>query len=217
MSSAQIAVQEVHVLNLDANPLAGIGSIVTAGSPEDESLNRAPGQMAFLWIHQFLDYPKKPYIATGRYYFRGARCEYLQRHPASTVVLIPLGMSASVIFVAPDVDGEPDLSQVKAVLLDGRSGVVINPGVWVRYAYPVGEFADFAYVSARVDPEEDIERIDLEERYGTVLEWRFGPPRQDGVKLSPGGAALALPPRLPPGTQLGPGGVIMRTADEEPR
>jgi hypothetical protein len=171
--------------------------------------------MAFLWIHQFLEYPKQPYIATGRYYFRGARCEYLQRHPGSTVVLIPLGNSSSVIFVAPDLDGEPDLARIKAILLDGSVGVVINPGIWVRYAYPIGEFADFAYVSARVDPEEDIERIDLEQRYGLVLEWCFGPPERAGLKLSSGGAVLALPSRLPSETKFGPGGVVIRSQDQE--
>jgi hypothetical protein len=171
--------------------------------------------MAFLWIHQFLDYPKQPFIATGRYYFRGSRCGYLQRHPGSTLILIPLASTASVIFIAPDSEGEPDLAEVKAIFLDGRSGVAVNPGVWVRYAYPVGEYADFAYVSARVDPADDIEHVDLEERYQTVLEWQFGPPGPEGVELSPGGAVLALPPRLRSDAKLGPGGFIMRSKEQE--
>lgn len=211
-----ISVKRVAVGQLGQSALGDLGSVVEPGSVADESLNRAPGQMAFLWIHQSLSYPRDPYIATGRYYFRGARCEYLQRHPESTVVLIPLGGTQSVIFIAPDSDGQPDLGQAQAIFLEGDRGIVINPGVWVRYAYPVGAFADFAYVSARVDPEEDIERINLEERFGTVLEWYFGPPTADGVELSRGGAVLSLPQRLPAGTRLGAGGRILRDDNEEP-
>ena len=211
----ETTVHRVAVRQLDDDSLGDFGSIVAAGSVTDESLNRAPGQMAFLWVHQFLDYPARPYIASSRYYFRGSRCEYLQRHPASSVVLIPLGVTQSVIFLAADADGKPDLSTVRALYLDGQRGIVINPGVWVRYAYPVGAFADFAYVSARVDPEEDIERVNLEERFETVLEWFFGPPEQAGVTFSSGGAVLGLPGTLPPGTRFGPGGRIIRDDEEE--
>lgn len=211
----ETAVQRVPVRQLDDDSFGDFGSIVAAGSVTDESLNRAPGQMAFLWVHQFLDYPAQPYVASSRYYFRGSRCEYLQRHPASSVVLIPLGITPSVIFLAADNDGDPDLSTARALYLNGQRGIVINRGVWVRYAYPLGAFADFAYVSARVDPEEDIERVNLEERFETVLEWYFGPPEQAGVTFSPGGAVLALPGTLPPGTRFGPGGRIIRDDKEE--
>jgi ureidoglycolate hydrolase len=210
-----IAVRRIAVRRLDEESLGDSGSIVTPGSVTDESLNRAPGQMAFLWVHQFLDFPAKPYIASSRYYFRGARCEYLQRHPESTLVLLPLGATPSVIFVAGDAGGEPDLSVARAILLDGKRGVVLNPGVWVRYAYPIGEYADFAYVSSRVDPRDDIEHVYLEERFGTILEWYFGPPEQDGVTFSTGGAVLGLPERLPPGTRLGPLGSIIREDSQE--
>ena len=139
--------------------------------------------MAYMWVHQFLTYPKPAFIATCRYHYRGARCEYLQRHPESTVVLIPIDGNPSVIWLAPDRDGLPDLDRAEAVLLDRRRGIVLNPGLWIRYAYPVVDTADFAYVSARVDPEDDIERVYIERDHGTVLEWYFDAPAGDGVQL----------------------------------
>jgi ureidoglycolate hydrolase len=203
-------VRRIAVQDLDDVEFSRFGSIIGAGEVDDPSLNRAPGQMAFLWIHQSLAYPSAPYIATGRYYFRGNRCEYMQRHPGSTVVLVPIGGHPSVIFVAPP-GNEPSLEDVVAVRLDGDRGVVINQGVWMRYAYPLVGHADFAYVSARVDPEDDIERFNLEEKLDAVLEWVYAAPTGQDVRLSPGGAVVGLPHKLPAGTVLGPGGLIQRS------
>jgi hypothetical protein len=181
-----------------------------AGETDDPTLNRAPGQMAYMWVHQFLTYPKPPFIATCRYLYRGARCEYVQRHPASTVVLIPLDGHPSVVWMIPDRDGRPDLDEAEAVLLDGHRGIVVDPGVWIRYAYPLVDTADFAYVSARVDPEDDIERVYLERDSGVVLEWYLDAPDGPGVRLTPGGAVLGLPSRSGTDLELGVGGVIVR-------
>ena len=204
-------VRRVPVRPLDTESFKRYGSVIEAGATDDPSLNRAPGQMAYMWVHQFLTYPKPAFIATCRYHYRGARCEYLQRHPESTVVLIPTDGNPSVIWLAPDRDGLPDLDRAEAVLLDGRRGIVLNPGLWIRYAYPVVDTADFAYVSARVDPEDDIERVYIERDHGTVLEWYFDAPAGDGVQLTPGGAVLRLPSKDGRDLDLGVGGVIVRS------
>jgi hypothetical protein len=163
-----------------------------------------------MWVHQQLQYPKTPFIATCRYYARGARCEYLQKHPASTVVLIPLDGNPSVIWVAPDRDGEPDLAGARAFLLDGRRGVVVNPGVWIRYAYPILATADFAYISAREDPEDDIVRRQIERDDGVVLEWYIAAPAGEGVELTAGGAVTRLPAPDGRDLELGIGGRVVR-------
>jgi ureidoglycolate hydrolase len=204
-------VRRVPVRPLDTESFKRYGSVIEAGATDDPSLNRAPGQMAYMWVHQFLTYPRPAFIATCRYHYRGARCEYLQRHPESTVVLIPIDGNPSVIWLAPDGDGVPDLDRAEAVMLDRRRGIVLNPGVWIRYAYPVVDTADFAYVSARVDPEDDIERVYIERDHGTVLEWYFDAPAGDGVQLTPGGAVLRLPSKDGRDLDLGVGGVIVRS------
>jgi ureidoglycolate hydrolase len=206
----QIDVRRVAVEPLDAATFSPFGSVVEPGKTDDSTLNRAPGHMAYMWVHQQLDYPKQPFIATCRYHFRGARCEYLQRHPASTVVLIPLDARPSVIWVAADRAGDPDLATARAILLDGRRGVVVNPGIWMRYAYPILDTADFAYISARDDPEDDIERRDLERDDRVVLEWYIGPPDGDGVGTTEGGAVTRLPAPDGRDLEMGIGGRIVR-------
>jgi ureidoglycolate hydrolase len=204
------ALRRVPVRPLEPSSFARYGSIVEAGAVDDPSLNRAPGQMAFMWVHRDLQYPRMPFIATCRYIYRGARCDYVQRHPESTVVLIPIDGKPSIIWFLPDANGLPDTERAEAILLDGTRGIVISPSTWIRYAYPVTDTADFAYVSARVDPEEDIERAYLERDQGTVLEWYFDLPLGKGIETTPGGAVLKLPLRGSDELKLGVGGVIVR-------
>lgn len=205
-------VRRVPVRPLESHAFARYGSVVEAGAVDDPSLNRAPGQMAFMWVHRDLVYPRMPFVATCRYLYRGARCDYVQRHPGSTVVLVPVDRRPSVIWFLPDMDGRPDVEQAEAVLLDGTRGIVVSPNTWVRYAYPVTDAADFAYVSARLDPEEDIERVYLERDHDTVLEWYFDLPRGEGIETTAGGAVLKLPLAAGRQLDLGVGGVVMRAS-----
>src|SRR3989442_1376177 len=87
---AEFDIRRIQVLPLDSQAFNRYGSVVEPGRVDDPSLTRAPGQMAFMWVHQPLQYPKPPFFATCRYYYRGARVEYLQQHPESTVFLVPL-------------------------------------------------------------------------------------------------------------------------------
>jgi ureidoglycolate hydrolase len=207
---AAFEVRRVQVRPLDSEAFKRYGSVLEPGRVDDPTLNRAPGQMAFMWVQQMLRYPKPPYFATCRYYYRGTRVEYLQQHPESTVFLVPLDGNPSVIMLAPDLEGQPDVDAVEAVLLDGRRGIVVNPGVWIRYAYPILNTADYAYVSARIDPEDDIRRVYLDHDRGLVLEWYFGAPSEPGVVLSESGAVLRLPAKEGIELKLGVGGTIVR-------
>ncbi len=207
---SEIKVDRVAVRPLDTDEFRRYGSVIEPSGVDDPKLNRAPGQMAFMWVHQFLKYPKPPFIATCRYHYRGSRCEYVQQHPESTVVLIPLDGKPSVVMLMPDRDGMPNVDAAEAVLLDGRRGIVVDPGNWLRYAYPILDTASYTYISSRVDPEDDIRRVNLETEMGLVLEWYFGPPDLPGVKLSPSGAVIGLPSPEGRDLELGVGGVVIR-------
>ncbi len=209
---AEFEVRRIQVQPLNTEAFKRYGRVVEPGRVDDPTLNRAPGQMAYMWVHQLLQYPKPPYFATTRYYYRGARVEYLQQHPESNVLLVPLDGNPSVVMFAPDKDGEPDLDGVQAVLLDGHRGLIVNPGVWLRYAYPILETADYVYVTARIDPEDDIRRVYLDRDHGIVLEWYFGAPTAAGVTLSESGAVLGLPAKEGVELELGVGGKIVRQA-----
>jgi ureidoglycolate hydrolase len=191
-----VRVLRVPVHQLEAARFARYGTLVQAGDVDADNLNRSPGQMGFMWVHRMLQYPRPPFLATCRYYYRGLRCDYLQRHPESTVVLVPVGRHASIIVLAPTAhDGGPALDEAEGFLLDGSKGVVVEPNTWIRYAYPLFEFADFVYVSARLDADQDIEHVYLDRDRGVVLELALPTPEGQGVRRSAGGAVVALPRR----------------------
>ena len=108
--SDEIRVRQLPIEHLDPTMFEPFGAVVGPETADSPHLNRSPGNMGFLWIQRALEFPKQPYLGALRYYYRGMRCEFLQKHPASTIVLIPLGGQASVIYVALD-DGsdQPDL------------------------------------------------------------------------------------------------------------
>jgi ureidoglycolate hydrolase len=196
------AVVRLPVQPLDAALFEPFGAVIGPESPESPRLNRAPGNLGFLWIQKALEFPRQAYVGSLRYYYRGTRCEFLQKHPESTVVLIPLGYAPSVIYVAID-DGRdrPDLTTVRAFLLEGGRGVILHRGIWIRYAYPLGRFADFAYLTQRVDPatanvSDDVVRCRLDETFGRVLDLEFQP--DNNAELGAGGAVISGPPRRPP-------------------
>jgi ureidoglycolate lyase len=196
-------VHPVQVERLDREAFERFGSVIAPESMDSPRLNRSPGNLGVLWVQEELFFPGRVYMCALRYYYRGAICEFLQRHPASTVTLIPLGRRPSVIFVAPPGPGDarPEPETVRAFLLDGDAGVVLHRNTWLRYAFPLSEFVDFAYVTQRVDPatantSDDVERYVLADEAGAVVKLEFAPPAD--AELGAGGAVIARPPRQPP-------------------
>lgn len=201
-SSDGLEIRRLPVTQLSREDFAPYGIVIGPESAESPNFNRAPGNLGFLWIQRELEFPRQAYLGALRYYNRAMRCAFLQRHPESTVVLLPMGGQASVIFVAlDDGDGSPDLDSARAVVLDGRQGVIIHPGTWLRYAFPIGPWVDFAYITQRVDPAtanstDDTVRYLLDEMLGIVLDVDFVAP--DGAEMGPGDSVAALPPKDPP-------------------
>lgn len=200
---SDLTVRALSVRPIEQSAFAPFGAVIAPETAAAPSMNRSPGNLGFLWVHKELEFPKQSYICTLRYYYRGNRCEFLQKHPGSTVTLIPVG-GVSVIVVAPD-DGhdQPDVDAAKAFLLEPGRGAVLHRGVWVRYAFPLGEFADFAYVTQRVDPatanvSDDVLRVNLDTELGIVFDLVFDVPSGEGHTLTPSGALAAGPDRAPP-------------------
>ncbi len=180
------------------------GALIAPETVDSPNLNRAPGNLGFLWVQKELEFPKRAYMCSLRYYYRGNRCEFLQKHPASTITLITLGITPSAFVAAPDDGGgRPDLDEARAFLLTGGVGVVLHRGIWVRYAFPLGLYADFAYVTQRVDPatantSDDVVRCNLDTEFGFVYDLEFAVPEGDGFEIAPSGALKAGPGRNPP-------------------
>ncbi len=201
---SDVEVRRLPIQHLERKRFEPFGAVIGPETADSPNLNRAPGHLGFLWVQKALEFPKQAYMCTLRYYQRGTRVEFLQKHPDSTVTFIPLGGRASAIVVAPD-DGHdhPDIGRAAAFLLDGSKGVVMHRGTWMRYAYPLGEFADFAYVTQRVDPAtanttDDTVRVNLDTQFGFVFDLVFEVPRGPSFEHGPSGAITAGPPRNPP-------------------
>lgn len=188
---------------LEATAFRPFGAVIAPETSDAPSLNRSPGNLGFLWVHKELEFPKAAYMCSLRYYYRGNRCEFLQKHPGSTVTLIPV-TGVSAIVVAPNnAEGGPDVDAAQAFLLEPGHGAVLHRGVWLRYAYPLTQFADFAYVTQRVDPatanvSDDVVRVNLDTDLGFVFDLQFDVPAGDDYAHTPSGALAAGPERNPP-------------------
>ena len=87
----------------------------------------------------------RPLIMLLRTPYQGLRLTKLERHLNVTQTFLPMGGSPAVVAVAPPpddgrADRRPSPSDVRAFLLDGRTGYMLRRGVWHsldRYAlYP---------------------------------------------------------------------------------
>ena len=204
MSTEGTSVRRLAVEHIDRVAFKPFGAVIAPETADSPNLNRASNNLGYLWVQKELEFPGRAYMCSLRYYYRGNRCEFLQKHPASTITLITLGMHPAAFVAAPDVGGRPDVDAARAFLLTGGTGVVINRGTWVRYAYPLGAYVDFAYVTQRVDPAtanttDDVVRVNLDSELGFVFDLEFAPPAGDDYQLGSSGAVVAGPPHNPPG------------------
>ena len=204
MSTESPAVRRLAVERLDRVAFEPFGAVIAPETADSPNLNRASNNLGYLWVQKELEFPGRAYMCSLRYYYRGNRCEFVQKHPASTITLIALGMHPAAVVVVPDAGGRPDVDAARAFLITGATGVVIHRGVWVRYAYPLGAYVDFAYVTQRVDPatantSDDVVRVNLDTELGFVFDLEFAPPEGDGYEHGPSGAVVAGPPHNPPG------------------
>ena len=204
MSTESPPVRRLAVEHLDRVAFEPFGAVIAPEAADSPNLNRASNNLGYLWVQKELEFPGRAYMCSLRYYYRGNRCEFVQKHPASTITLITLGMHPAAVVVVPDAGGRPDVDAARAFLITGATGVVIHRGVWVRYAYPLGAYVDFAYVTQRVDPatantSDDVVRVNLDTELGFVFDLEFAPPEGDGYEHGPSGAVVAGPPHNPPG------------------
>lgn len=200
---SDLTVRPLSVRPLEAMAFRPFGAVIAPETADAPSLNRSPGNLGFLWVHKELEFPKAAYMCSLRYYYRGNRCEFLQKHPDSTVTLIPVSGVSAIVVAPDDASGGPDVDATQAFLLEPGRGAVIHRGVWLRYAYPLTPFADFAYVTQRVDPatanvSDDTVRANLDTDLGLVFDLVFDVPAGEGYAHTPSGALAAAPERNPP-------------------
>ena len=73
----------------------------------------------------------------------------LERHPKFSETFIPLNGGEVVFIMAPADNSrkEPDVTKIRAFLLDGSLGVYLNKGTWHWPPLPIRDFANIVLIS----------------------------------------------------------------------
>ena len=113
---------------------------------------------------------------------RAFEVSWLERHVKGTQTFIPLGGEKSIITVGKanqndNPEALPDLSTVKAFLLDGDKGVNLHPGTWHWTPFPINSKCDFIILVRTNVKDDDLNFVDLESRLKTFIKininWKF--------------------------------------------
>jgi ureidoglycolate lyase len=68
----------------------------------------------------------------------------MERHKRSSQCFVPLDVSRCVVMVAPDKDGKPDATQLRAFVARGDQAVNYHVGTWHHPSRPLDRDARFA-------------------------------------------------------------------------
>lgn len=84
-------------------------------------------------------------------------------HKASAQALVALGGLSSVFVLALSdrKTSLPDLQTMKAFLIDGTTGILINPGIWHYGPVPLGPHSIYANVEALGTNRDDFHRANI--------------------------------------------------------
>ena len=99
---------------------------------------------------------------------------WLERHVKGTQTFIPLEGKKSIITVGianenDNPEALPDLSSVKAFILDGDKGVNLYPGTWHWTPFPINSKCDFIILVRTNVKDDDLNFVDLERRLNTRI------------------------------------------------
>lgn len=110
-----------------------------------------------------------PYLGFVRYKHQGFQVAQLERHPNETQTWLALEGTSFVVVAPPSPDG-PEPSEVAAFLIEPGDLIAISRGAWMCHFFPIGSEATYAVLTARREPEQDRDLVDLRRTSGTVLE-----------------------------------------------
>ena len=102
-----------------------------------------------------------PQIGFLRVRSRPLVVSWLERHLAHTQAFIPLGGHPCVIAVAPPATASPVSADVRAFLLDGSTGVVLDEGTWHHLVFPLVPETDVILLLAQDTKDTDMHIVQL--------------------------------------------------------
>jgi ureidoglycolate hydrolase len=124
-----------------------------------------------------------PYLGFVRYWRQGFVVSQLERHLRETQTWIATSGSGALLVAEPSSrdDAAPAPATVHAFLIEPGDAVSIAKGIWMVHFFPFGRHADYLVVTARRDPEEDRQTVDLAETHGATVAIRL-PARVAGAE-----------------------------------
>jgi ureidoglycolate lyase len=104
-------------------------------------------------------------------------CNSFEKHTNCSEALIPLeGQSIEVFGLSEKSSGNDyniDLSSIRAFILDGTKGINIKKGVWHWLPFPISQRTLFAVIFEKNTHINDIQVLDLTEKYNIELKLNF--------------------------------------------
>lgn len=128
-------------------------------------------QVSKLWKLGDLAFDGGPYMGYVRYQFQGFRVAQLERHRGETQVWQAIAGASAIVLALGDIDtAAPQADSSAAFLVCPGDLIAIHRGVWHCHFLPLGVSADFAVITARREPEQDRDLVDLSTETGSLLE-----------------------------------------------
>jgi len=159
----------IYAAASDAAPDWIVSGDRTTGVVEDTRLRGTP--LAQLWKLGDLAFDSAPYMGFVRYQFQGFRVAELERHRGEKQVWLGVAGSSAIVVATGDMSAPvPDLETAAAFHFEPGDLIAIGRGVWHVHFLPLTAAADFTVITARRDPEQDRDLVDLSSAVGVTLE-----------------------------------------------
>lgn len=110
-----------------------------------------------------------PYLAFVRYHHQGFDVAQLERHPSETQTWLAVDGVAFLVVAPATAGAAPPPESAAAFLVTPGQLLAISRGVWMCHFFPVGAVATFGVITARREPEQDRDLVDLRTTADTVL------------------------------------------------
>jgi ureidoglycolate lyase len=149
---------------ISAEAFAPYGQVVTAQAANPD------GRDVSLTVVQDVDFSGGPTIIRAlTFRWRAFSFTHLEQHGSFTQAFLPAdGKPALVVVAMPvgAVGSDPDLDTLKAFVLDGTQGILLNKGTWHFAPFPLTPLATYTMIGCADTPKESEGYLDMAARTG---------------------------------------------------
>jgi len=148
---------------ISAEAFAPYGKVITSRSPDPDGRNVTLAVVD-------ADFTGGPTIIRAlTFRFRGFSFTHLEQHGSFTQAFLPADGKPAIVVVAKpvaEVGSDPDLSTLKAFILDGTQGILLDKGAWHFAPFPLADLATYTMIGCADTAKESEGYLDMSERTG---------------------------------------------------